>query len=185
MKRIQPWTVIDSSEVFSGGPIKAIVKERVQLPDGRIVPDYYRIRMSDFALAFATDVDERVLVFRHYRHGLARICLGFPGGAVGPGESPEEAIRRELLEETGYESSSWESLGAYMTNANQGCNTAHLFRARDCRRVREPYSGDLEDAELLFLQPDELLARKRLIDIGLASHLALLLLATHPALRFT
>lgn len=184
MKPIEPWKVIESSRVFAGGPISEIVRERVLLPDGRIVPDYYRIRLTDFALVFATDVEGRVLVFRHYRHGPGRICLGFPGGAVAPGESPEAAIQRELVEETGFTSSSWESLGAYVTNANQRCNAAHLFRARDCRPVREPDSGDREDAELLFFQPGDLLSPARLAEIGLASHVALLLLATHPAMRF-
>jgi ADP-ribose pyrophosphatase len=185
MKTLKPWTVVDEKVVFSGGPISQVVKERVRLPDGRVVPDYYRVRMNDFALAFASVPDGRVLVFRHYRHGPARICLGFPGGAMASGESPEDAIRRELLEETGYASSSWQSLGAYVTNANQGCNAAHLFRATDCRLIAEPGSGDLEEAELLFFQPDELLNPDRLAEIGLASHVALLLLATHPALHFT
>ena len=182
---VKGWTVLDRTVVFSGGPIREVVKERVELPDGQVVPDYYRVHMDDFALVFASDPDERVLMFRHYRHGLGRVCLGFPGGAIAPGESPADAIRRELLEETGYASASWESLGAYVTNANQRCNAAHLFRARDCRPIQEPRSGDLEETELVLLQPDELLSPTRLAEIGLASHVALLLLATHPRLRFT
>ena len=181
---MEPWTVLDRSTVFSGGPIREVVKERIQLPDGRVVADYYRVRMCDFALVFASTDDGRVLMFRHYRHGPQKICLGFPGGAIDPGESPEAAIRRELLEETGYVSSSWQSLGSYVTNANQGCNTAHLFRARGCRREAEPRSADLEEAELLLIEPGELLAPHRFAEIALASHLALLLLATHPELGF-
>ena len=185
MKPLTPWTVLERSVVFSGGPIREVVRERVQLPDGRVVPDYYRVRLPDFALVFATAPDGRVLVLRHYRHGAGRVCLGFPGGAIGPGESPPDAIRRVLLEETGYESPAWEALGGYVTNANQGCNTAHLFRARDCRRVTEAASGDLEDAELLLVQPSDLLSPRGLRELGLASHVALLLLATHPGVRFT
>lgn len=183
MKRPEPWTVLDREVVFSGGPIREIARERVRLPDGRVVPDYYHVRMHDFALVFATTAEGRVLVLRQYRHGPRSICLGFPGGAIAAGESPEAAIRRELLEETGYASESWESLGAYVTNGNQGCNTAHLFRARECARVAEPRSGDLEDAELLLVEAEELISREGLARIGLATHVALLLLATNPAVQ--
>lgn len=183
MKTLAPWTVLERSVVFAAGPMGEIVKERVQLPDGRIVPDYYRVHMNDFALVFASTEEGRVLIFRHYRHGLGRICLGFPGGAIAKGESPADAIRRELLEETGYTSSSWEGLGAYITNANQGCNAAHLFRARECRLVAQPRSDDLEETELLHLAAQELLSADRLAEIGMASHVALLLLATHPEIR--
>lgn len=183
MKPPAPWTVLGREVVFSGGPIREIARERVRLPNGRVVPDYYRIRMADFALVFATVPAGRVLVLRHYRHGPQAICLGFPGGAIADGESPEAAIKRELLEETGHVSDSWESLGAYVTNANQGCNKAHLFRAHDCTCVAEPQSEDLEDTDVLRLLPEELLTASRLGEVGLASHVALLLLATHPGLR--
>lgn len=182
MKRPASWTVLDREVVFSAGPIREIARERVRLPDGRIVPDYYRVRMQDFALVFATTADGRVLVLRHYRHGPRSICLGFPGGGVADGEPPDAAIRRELLEETGYVSRSWESLGAYVTNGNQGCNAAHLFRARECAPVAEPQSSDLEETEVLLFRPDDLLTPSGLAEFGLASHVALLLLGTHPSL---
>jgi ADP-ribose pyrophosphatase len=75
-----------------------------------------------------------------------------------------------------------ENLGAFVTNANQGCNTAHLFRATGCRRVAEPVSGDLEDTEIRLVDRAELLHPQCVEDIGLASHVALLLLATRSTL---
>lgn len=91
------------------------------------------------------------------------------------------AARRELLEETGYEATEWHSLGAFGTNANQGCNAAHLFRATGCRRVTAPHSGDLEQLSLELVPPARLLHPTALREIGLASHVALLFLATHSA----
>jgi ADP-ribose pyrophosphatase len=98
-------------------------------------------------------------------------------------EAPLAAARRELLEETGYVSERWVSYGAYVTNANQYCNTAHLFRADGCRRVSAPTAPDVEGPELLELTEEELLTAGALEDIGLASHAALLAIATHPRLR--
>ena len=71
---------------FSGGPIREIVKETVQLPDGRIVPDFYTARMGDYALVYAVTTEGKVLVLRQYKHGVGRVCLTFPGGYVAPGE---------------------------------------------------------------------------------------------------
>jgi hypothetical protein len=81
------------------------------------------------------------------------------------------------MEELGCVASDLESLGAFVTNANQGCNTAHLFRARGCRIVADPSAPDLEEAEVVFMEPETLAAPERIAEIGLATHVALLLLA--------
>lgn len=176
------WTVVGRSRLFAGGPIHEIAVERVRLPDGREIADYYRVTMADFALVFARTEDGHVLMLRQYKHGPRRECLTFPGGAVAEGESPLEAARRELLEETGYASDRWTSFGGYVTNANQFCSRAHLFRADGCRRVSSPTAPDLERPELLMLTERELLQSDVLPRIGLASHAALLAIATHPGL---
>jgi ADP-ribose pyrophosphatase len=178
-----PWTVIGRVQVFSGGPVESVEVEQVRLPDGTELFDYYQIRLPDFVLVYATTEEQKTLVLRQYKHGPRRVCTTFPAGAVMTGESPLAAARRELLEETGYVSDRWVSYGAYVTNANQYCNTAHLFRADACRRVSEPTAPDVENPELLALPEVELLRADVLEQIGLASHAALLAIATHPHLR--
>jgi ADP-ribose pyrophosphatase len=174
------WLVTDRRTVFAGGPIRRIAVETVLLPDGRRVSDYYRIEMPDFALVFASDERERVIVLRQYKHGVGRVCLAFPGGAVAAEETPLAAAQRELLEETGLASDAWSSLGAYVTNSNQYCNTAHLFRADRCHSVSAPLQPDMEAPELLRLRLDELFDGEIRAQIATISHLALLLAATHP-----
>ena len=176
------WTVLQRSRVFAGGPIHELAIEQVRLPDGREIADYYRVTMADFALVFATTEDRHVIMLRQYKHGPGRVCLGFPGGAISDTESPIEAARRELLEETGHVADRWTSYGAYVTNANQYCNRAHLFRADGCRRVSSPTAPDLERPDLVMLTERELVQPDMLPRIGLASHVALLALATHAQL---
>lgn len=170
--------------LFRGGPIHEVSKESVRLPDNRIVSDYYVVRFPDYVLVYAEMEDGRVAMLRQYKHGARRVCLTFPGGAIEAGERPADAARRELMEEIGCVAHDIESLGALVTNANQGCNTAHLFRATGCRRVAEPASGDLEDAEILLLDHGALVHPERVEEIGLATHVALLLLATRSTLPF-
>ena len=172
------WRTLRRETVFASGPVHEVAVEVVQLPDGRIVPDYHVIRLPDYALVYAQMQDGTVPMIRQYKHGARLVCLTFPGGAIADGEAPLDAARRELLEETGCAATDWLSLGAFVTNANQGCNTAHLFRATGCYRVSDPCSGDLEEMSLLYLDPVSLLKRTALDEIGLAAHVALLLLAT-------
>jgi len=174
---VKPWTTLDRRVEFSGGPIREIVRETVQLPDGRIIPDFYTARMGDYALVYAVTTEGKVLVLRQYKHGLGRVCLTFPGGYVAPGEDPAVAAERELLEETGYRGGKLTSLGSFVTNANQGCNTAHLFRIDGCQRECDPDSGDLEEMELTQFEPAELLGPSQFAEMGVLSYVTLVLLA--------
>jgi ADP-ribose pyrophosphatase YjhB (NUDIX family) len=51
------------------------------------------------------DADDRLLLARHdltARH-IGRVIWAPPGGGLEPGETPQEAVLRELMEEVGYE----------------------------------------------------------------------------------
>jgi ADP-ribose pyrophosphatase len=178
MADLSHWHTLNRHTVFSGGPIREVAVESVRLPDGRIISDYYRIRLPDYVLVYAEMEDGRVPLLRQYKHGARRVCLTFPGGGIEEGESAEDAARRELREELGYAADRWQCLGAFVTNANQECNTAHLFRATGCRRVAEADSHDLEDSSVEYFARENLLTPARLEEIGLATHVTLLLLAT-------
>lgn len=72
---------------------------------------YYSLRLPDYAALVAITADQRVLAVRQYRPAVERYTIELPSGLVDPGESPAEAARRELLEETGYEAAAVEVLG--------------------------------------------------------------------------
>lgn len=75
---------------------------------------------------------------------------------IEPGEDPLDAAKRELLEETGFQSTEWIDLGSYRVDPNRGVGIRYLFLARDAVPVAEPSSDDIEDQELLHLSREEL-----------------------------
>lgn len=156
--------------------------ETVRLPDGQTIDDYYTIRLTDYVLIFAEMIDGSIPVLRQYKHGVGRVCLAFPGGALEDGESAFDAAQRELKEELGCVADQWRTVGTFVTNANQGCNSAHLFHAVGCRRLTAASAPDLEAPELLLLSEQELFRPDVIRQFGDASHVALLTLVTHPAL---
>lgn len=114
----------------------------MELSDGRILDDFYRIVLPDFAMAVPATKAGDLVMIRSYRHGLGRVCLCAPAGFVNPGESVLQAAQRELIEETGYEASEWQNLGSFVVDGNRQCGTAHIFWARNANLVRLPNNPD-------------------------------------------
>lgn len=95
-----------------------------------------------------------IVLVRQYRHALGRVTLETPAGAIDPGEEPDEAVHRELAEETFLRAGSIESLGTFAANPGRSTGLAHIYLARDCVEERnavaheptEPVTMDLESA---------------------------------------
>lgn len=155
------WRTIDRREVFQVPGRLTVSVETVELPNGKIINDYWQVTARSYVVVFAETTDGRVICLRQYRHGPRRVNLELVAGQIEDGEDPLQAAQRELLEEAGYTSPQWTSLGPYVTSASQGSGTAHYFRARAAVKTAEPASGDLEDAEILLLTRDELVAELR------------------------
>ena len=182
---LQPWEVLKTRDVFVAEPWIRVAVQQVRLPDGRVVDDYYQIRLSDWTLIFAETNDGMVVVERQYKHGLGRVSLTLPAGGIESGETPLAAAQRELLEETGYVSQDWRPLGSFVTHGNYGVGTALIFRAGNARKVAEPNSPDLEETEVLTMTVDELLAAVRDGEVGLLGSMAAITLATNPLLNWS
>jgi ADP-ribose pyrophosphatase len=173
MPRSPEWRVLSNRDVLDASPFLKVRVETIELPDGRRIPDYYQLEMPSFACIFAETLEGQIIVYRQYRHGPRRVGLVFPGGHLEPGEAPVDAARRELFEETGFESDAWTYLGGFVVNANQGGAVSHMFHAAGCRRTAVPRSDDLEETEMLLLSRDELLAAIGRGEIHLLTQIAL------------
>lgn len=174
------WQVLESRDLHIAEPWLRLSVQRIRLPDGRTVDEFYRIALPDYAVVVATTDDGRFVMERSYKHGpgCAIVCL--PAGVLHDGEDPLAGAQRELLEETGYAAPEWRSLGSFTVNGNYGCGRAHLYRATSARKVAEPDSGDLEEIHVELMTSDQVAAAGRAGEIGLLSSAAAIALATNP-----
>ena len=101
---IKPWKILGrkTAGLCRATPFIEVSVETVELPDGRIVPDYHHLDAGEFVTILAETTAGTFLTLRQYRHGVRRIGLAFPGGRVDDNEAPLAAAQRELLEETGF-----------------------------------------------------------------------------------
>lgn len=159
------WRVVQSEKLFSA-PWLNVRKDVCELPDGRKHSDYYILEYPDWATAFALTEDNQVVMVRQYRHGLGVISTELPGGVIDTGETPQEAISRELREETGYAFDTIEELGKVSPNPATSTNYMHMFLARGGKKVTEQKLDATEDVEVLVYSIEDfkqLLRENRII----------------------
>jgi len=118
--------------------------DTVALPDGETLSPYHVIESPDWVNAIAITQDGNIVLVEQYRHAVQQTMLELPAGHVDPGEAPEIAVKRELLEETGHEAASWHDLGALFPAASRFTNKVRSYLAMGVRPVRAPVSGGSE-----------------------------------------
>ncbi|MCJ8208797.1 NUDIX hydrolase [Mucilaginibacter sp. RS28] len=120
-------------------------KDVCELPDGRVKDDYYVLEYPNWASVVALTEEGKVLMVRQYRHAAGIVSLEIPGGVIEKGEEPEAAIRRELLEETGYVFEKFESLGSIYPNPSTSTNVTYNFLATGGKKVAEQSLDEHEE----------------------------------------
>ena len=130
-----------------------------RFPDGSIFEPFYTYSRRDYVVIVASDTEGNYLCVRQFRQGIRKVTTEFPAGGIERKDGIEygdsgdltaedalAAAKRELLEETGYESDEWKHLLTVPSNATIADNYAHLFVAKNCRKVG---GQDLDETEFL------------------------------------
>ena len=153
---IKPWKVIDSSH-----PRKNLRVDRCELPNGQIIETMI-LEYSTRATVVAITKNLDVVLIKQYRHGAGQVIWEFPGGVVDPGESPLQAAKRELLEESGYaviqeNPTSWVQMGTVSPNPDNHTNKIHTFLAKDVDKVAAQNLDATEEIDVYLVPLDEVI----------------------------
>lgn len=115
--------------------------------DGTVIEDYYVNEYADWVNAIVLTEEDEIVLVEQYRHPGNDFYLEIPAGKVEEGESYEEAIRREIREETGYVSElELIPLGEFMVNPATQTNKVITFLMTDAKRT---YEQELDETEFL------------------------------------
>lgn len=165
-----------AQRVFSTSSF-SLRRDSLRWPGQANAESAYVLEYPDWVNATALTRDGRLLFVRQYRHGVRDWVLELPGGWIKPEDADrEQAIRRELREETGYVFEHVEPLLALSPNPGTHDNRLHTFLATGGEPVGAPQPDADEHIQVLSLSLDEVQARLlegSLLDNG---HLSCLLL---------
>lgn len=125
---------VEENEVHRGW--LRIVRRRMKHANGG-VQEYEIVNPNTHSVcALVLDTSGDVVLIELYRFGQHKRLVELPAGAVEDGESLEQAIGREILEETGYEGT-LTKIGEHFIAAEHGV-TRHVFVALNCMKIARP-----------------------------------------------
>lgn len=171
------WKILSSEYLFNDLWFK-VRKDKCITPQGKIVDPYYVYEFPTWVTAVALTEDGKVVLEKQYRHALGETCIEIPGGCVDDTDSSlEEAIKRELLEETGYSFSSYEYLGKISANPSTNSNLMHMFLAKGGKKIASQDLDHNEEIEIDLVSIDELKQMLRENKIVQAMHVTCIMYA--------
>ena len=176
---IHPWEIKESEILVSTGFFK-LRKDKVYMPHIKEDKPAFIAEHYDWVNVVAITPQEEIVFTKQYRHGIQRVCLEIPGGMMEKDDtSPGEAIKRELMEETGYSGDHIQSLGKISPNPAFQNNFVHPFLMKGVTRMGDQNLDETEEIEVILIPKKEI---PSLIESGEISQLftiASLYLAFH------
>lgn len=139
---------IEKNEVFAGRIFTAY-NDRVLLPNGAEAAREYVSHHGGVCVAAINEKDELAFV-RQYRYAYSSPLLELPAGKLEKGEQPDEAIKRELAEETGAVGRNWRSLGKLYPTPGY-CDEIISLYACDIESTGSQSPDEDECLELIYI----------------------------------
>ena len=126
---VKKWHVLNS-RIDKDYRVFRVRAEQALSPRTQASNEFYALECGNWVNIVPLTPDRDVVMIRQYRHGSREVTLEIPGGAVDETD-PAEAAKRELAEETGYESASITLLGAVNPNPAIFNNLCYTYFAED------------------------------------------------------
>lgn len=149
------WKVL-KREYLHREPWLTVRKERLEMPNGNIVPNYYVLEYPDWVNVIAITSEGLFVMVEQYRSGIGKTCMELCAGVCESADaSPLESAKRELLEETGYGNGRWSEFMVVAPNASAANNCSHCFIAEGVEKISPQMLEASEDIYVHLLTYDE------------------------------
>ncbi|MFH1317234.1 MAG: NUDIX hydrolase [Candidatus Woesearchaeota archaeon] len=150
------WKVLESEYLVQNKWVN-VKREKIRLPNNKIIEDYYIIERPDSVIVFCLTKQNKILILKQYKHGAQEEIHEIPAGMIDDGETPEEAAKREVLEETGYKYEKIEKIGTIFLDPTATRSVCHIFFATGAEKVSEQKLDQTEDITVMEMTKEEVL----------------------------
>ncbi|MFK7807766.1 MAG: NUDIX hydrolase [Saprospiraceae bacterium] len=149
------WTVLQSEKIFDE-PWFKVRREKVQLPSGHILNDYYVLDYPKWIIVLGLTKAGQIIMVRQYRHGLGEISYELCAGVCDPEDkNPLASAKREMLEETGYGAGEWEAYMTLCANPGTHSNLSYIFLATGLEKIQEQQLEETEEITVHLFSREE------------------------------
>jgi 8-oxo-dGTP pyrophosphatase MutT (NUDIX family) len=157
------WNVHGRRELYRSPWITLSLVD-VEVPDG-VRYEHHAVDAPDAAGVVVADPDRGVLLLWRHRFLSDEWAWEIPGGMIEPGESPEEAARRECVEESGWEPGPLSVLQRFRPIAGMSTQEFWVFAATGATEVGRAAPDEAERVEWVpFDEIDRIVARNEVLD---------------------
>jgi ADP-ribose pyrophosphatase len=150
------WKILSSEYIFKDIWF-TVRKDKCETPNGKIIDPYYVYEFPTWVTALPVTQENKVVMVKQYRHAIEDVCLEIPGGCVDDTDKNfQDAIARELLEETGYSFKQFDYLGKISPNPSTNNNWMHMFLAKGGVKTHDQKLDHNEEIDVELFSIDEL-----------------------------
>ncbi len=178
---VPPWQVLSETTLVEQRWL-TVREQHVRLANGHEIERFHLLGGPSWSAVLCVTEAGQVPLVRQYRHGMAGTSLELPAGVIDAEEQPIAAARRELREETGFESAHIEALATLVPEPARNTARAHFFFARGGRRVAGQSLDGSEELSVVVVPAHELFELIEQGHIVHGSHIAAILLAARRGL---
>lgn len=130
---------LSRQDIFEGKVIR-VAKDKVSLDDGTIASR--ELVFHNGGVCIALKDDDKYFMVRQYRYALGKEMLEFPAGKIEKDEEPDEAIEREVIEETGYKAKDIIKLGKVIPTCGYDNEKIYLYYGLAGENVGQHFDAD-------------------------------------------
>ena len=130
---------ISREEIYSGKIIR-VVRDKVEVDGGGRA--FREVVYHNGGVCIALRDEDAFFMVRQYRYALGTEMLEFPAGKIEKGENPDEAILREVQEETGYTVKNLKKYPPIIPTCGYCTEKIHLYYGIADQKVGQHFDPD-------------------------------------------
>ena len=176
---MKPFKII-SREILIESPYMPTEKQLVELPNGKLT-EWFLNTCSEGVIIVPITTNGEILLQKTYKHGAGEIIIEFCAGMIESGETPLDAAKRELEEETGYKSDRFYKTGTTYSQPTGSTTRFHFFIALDCKphgticfdeaeQIENFTVKSIQEAQTLLMDPQTLTASPAITALAYAQY---------------